>query len=305
MTEESTGGYSSLPPWAVRALDHFKPLPGFRDTEPDPARLRQWEGFRARFETRWWELAPDQWKVPEDHPAYEWLRFNYTYPPADYVRQCILEVAIECAWEMGANQRPGSVIAAVKELDILNDQISEAAAHLAGLFRQRDKLREGYSLSDSSPDAEASAPDAFRLAGLFELVFSKHHFRTASSHYKAGLDTLYDALSSSNGAAPTIADLLDEISCRMPRVVTPFDAGDIAIMGSKTNRSEWSPWALRLVARLSDWAGNGLPDGFFLACLTHDQLATLLTVALDAPPEAYNGPQMRELIKRHKARAAS
>ncbi|MDI3511600.1 MAG: hypothetical protein PWQ61_2365 [Betaproteobacteria bacterium] len=294
----------SLPPWATRALDHFKPLPGFRDTEPDPARLRQWEGFRARFEKRWNELAPDQWKVPEDHSAYAWLRFHYTYPPADYVRQCILEVAIECAWEMGANQRPGGVIAAVKELDSLNDQISQAAAHLASLFRQRDQLRDSFSLSDSSPDAEASAPDAFRLAGLFELVFSKHRFRTASYHYKAGLESLYDALSSSNGAAPTIADLLDEISCRMPRVVTPFDAGDIAIMGSKTNRSDWSPWALRLVARLSDWAGNGLPDGFFLACLTHDQLATLLTVALDAPPEAYNGPQMRELIKRHKARAA-
>lgn len=295
----------SLPPWAIRALDHFKPQPGFRDTEPDPARLRQWEGFRARFETRWHELVPDQWKVPEHHPAYEWLRFNYTYPPADYVRQCILEAAIECAWEMGANKQPTAVIAAVKELDSLNDQISETAGKLATLFRQRDQLREGYSLSDSSPDTEVTSPDAFRLPGLLELVFSKHRFRTASYCHKEGLSTLYDALSSSNGEAPTIADLLDEISWRMPRVVTPFDAGDIAIMGSKTNRSEWSPWALRLVARLDDWTGNGLPDGFFLACLTHDQLATLLAVALDAPPDAYNGPQMRELIKRHRARAAS
>lgn len=295
----------SLPPWAARALDHFKPLPGFRDTEPDPARLRQWDGFRARFETRWHELAPDQWKVPEDHPAYEWLRFNYTHPPAEYVRQCILETAIECAWEMGANQRPGAVIAAVKELDSLNDQISQAAASLASLFRQRDQLREQYSLSDSSPDAEATSPDAYQLAGLLELVFSKHRFRTASYQYKDGLNTLYDALSSSNGAAPTVADLLDEVSWRMPRVVTPFDAGDIAMMGSKTNRSQWSPWALRLVARLSEWAGHGLPDGFFLSCLTHDQLATLLAVSLDAPPDAFNGPQMRELIKRHKARAAS
>ena len=294
----------SLPPWAVRALDQFKPQPGFRDSEPDPARLRQWDGFRARFETRWWELAPDQWKVPEDHPDYEWLRFNYTYPPADYVRQCILETAIECAWEMGANQRPAGVIAAVKKLDSLNDQISQAATHMASLFRQRDQLRESFSLSDSSPDAEASAPDAFRLAGLFELVFSKHRFRTASRHYKEGLDTLYDALSSSNGEAPTIADLLDEISWRMPRVVTPFDAGDIAIVGSATNKTEWSPWALRLVGRLSDWAGNGLPDGFFLSCLTYDQIATLLSVALDAPPEAYNAKQMGNLIRAHKSRKA-
>lgn len=295
----------SLPSWGVRALDHFKPQPGFRDTVPDPLRLRQWEGFRARFENRWHELAPDKWNVPEDHPAYRWLRLNYKYPPADYVRQCILESAIECAWEMGANQSPGSVVAAVRELDSLNDQISQKAAHLASLFRQRDQLREKYSLSDSSPDAEVSAPDAFRLAGLFELVFSKHRFRTASYDYQAGLDTLYDALSSSTREAPTIADLLDEISCRMPRVVTSFDAGDIAIMGSRTNRSEWSPWALRLVARLSDWAGNGLPDGFFLSCLTNDQLATLLTVALDAPPEAYNSQQMRELIKRYKNRTTT
>jgi hypothetical protein len=60
-----------------------------------------------------------------------------------------------------------------------------------------------------------------------------------------------------------------------------------------------------LVARLSDWPGNGLPDGFFLSCLTRDQLATLLTVVLDAPPTAYNRQQMGELIKRYKARSES
>lgn len=275
------------------------------DTEPDPTCLRQWQGFCARFEKRWFELAPDQWKVPEHHPAYERLRFDCIYPPTDYVRQCILEAAIECTREMGANKRPAAVIAAVKGLDSLHDQITQAAADLASLFRQRDQLCEEYSLSDSSPDAETSAPDAFRLAGLLELVFRKQHFRTASYRHKAGLEALYVALSSRGKPTPTIADLLDEISWRSARDVTPRDAGDIAIMGSKTNRSEWSPWALRLVARLDDWAENELSEGFFLACLTHDQLATLLAVALDAPPDAYNGPQMRELIKRHRARAAS
>ena len=295
----------SLPPWALRALDAFKPEPGFRDTEPDPARLRQWEGFRTRFETRWNELAPDKWKVPELHPGYGWLLVNHAYPPTEYVRQCILESAIECAWEMGANKRPAAVIAAVKELDTLNEQITQEAANLASLFRQREQLREDFSLSDSGPDAESSEPDAFRLAGLLELVFSSHRFRTASYRNKGHLDALYDSLSSSGRPAPTIADLLDQISLRSAREVTPRDAGDIAIVGSKTNRSDWSPWALRLVARLGERGGNGLPDGFFLTCLTHDQLATLLTVTLDAPPEAYSGPQMRELIKRHKARSAS
>lgn len=292
----------SLPPWAVRALDHFKPTPGFRDTEPDPARLRQWEGFRARFEMRWFELAPNQWNVPEHHPAYEWLQHNHTHPPAEYVRESILEVAIECAWEMGANKQPAAVIAAVKELDSLHDQITQAAAVLASLFRQRDQLCEEYSLSDSSPDAENSAPDAFRLAGLLELVFRKQHFRTASYRHKTGLEALYVALSSRGKPAPTIADLLDEISWRSARDVTPRDAGDIAIAGSTTNKTDWSPWALRLVARLDDWEGSGLPDGFFLSCLTYNQIATLLSVALDAPPEAYNAKQMGNLIRAYKSR---
>lgn len=293
-----------LPPWAVRALDNFKPLPGFRDNEPDPARLRQWEGLRARFEKRWHELAPDQWKVPEDHPDYEWLRFKYTYPPADYVRQCILEAAIECAWEMGANKRPAAVIAAVKELDVLHEQITQAAGGLASLFRQRDQLLEDYSLSDLSLDSETNELDAFRLAGLLELVFSKHRFRTASYRYKAGLDVLYDALSSRGRPAPTIADLLDEISWRSARDLTPRDAGDIAVVGSTTNKTEWSPWAHRLVARLDDdWTGY-LPDGFLLSCLTYSQIATLLSVALDAPPEAYNTTQMGNLIRSYKARKA-
>ena len=295
----------ALPAWAERALEQFKPKSPYRGDGPDIAFLRQWDTFRRRFTDRWSEVAPDQWKVPEDHPSYAWLRRNYVFPPADYVRQCILEVAIECAWELGVNKPPAAVIEAVKELDRLNEQISESAKELAALFRQRDQLRFDYSLSDRTRDAEPGSPDPFTLPGVMEMTFKKYQFRTSSYCFKDGLNTLYDALSSSGGDAPTIADLLDEISWRMPRVVTSFDAGDIAVIGSKTNRSEWSTWALRLVARLRDWAGNGLPDGFFLSCLTHDQIATLLTVVIDAPPGVYNGPQMRELIKRHKARAAS
>jgi hypothetical protein len=298
------GGKMNLPDWALRALDHFKPQSPYRGDGPDPGRLRQWAVLCGRFEARWQELAPDQWKVPVDHPAYAGLRRGYRFEPADYVRQCILETAIECAWESGANKRPAEVIEAVKELDRLNEKISELAENLASLFRQRDNIRLDFSLRDQSRDEETAAPDPFNLAGVLELTFKKHHFRTSSYCYQDGLGVLYDALSSSNGDAPTIADVLDEISWRMPRAVTSFDAGDLAVIGSKTNRSEWSPWALRLVARLNDWAGNGLPDGFFLECLTHDQLATLAMVSVDAPSDAYNAPQMRELIKRFKARSS-
>lgn len=292
-----------LPDWAIRALEHFRPLPPHRAEEPDPDRLRQWNVFRERFKTRWRELRPERWKVPEDHPSYGTLRRQgYLYEPADYVRQCILETAIECAWELGSNKRPSQVVEAVKELDRLNQKVSEAAEALARLLRQRDRIRLDFSLSDRSRDAEASVPDPFTLAGVLELTFTKDGFRTSGCDYQKGLETLYDALSSSHGEAPTIADLLDEIAWRMPRVVTTFDAGDLAVIGSKTNSTEWSPWALRLVARLGDWAGNGLPDGFFLECLTHDQLASLAMVALDAPAGAYNAAQMRQLIKRYRQR---
>jgi hypothetical protein len=295
-----------LPDWAIRALEHFRPLPPYRAAEPDPDRLRQWNVFRERFEVRWHELGPEQWKVPNEHPSYGSLRHQgYLYEPAEYVRQCILETAIECAWELGSNKQPSQVVEAVKELDRLNEKVSEAAEALATLLRQRDRLRLDFSLTDRNRDADAGTPDPFTLAGVLELTFRKDGLRTSSYDYKRGLETLYDALSSSTGDAPTIADLLDEVAWRMPRVVTTFDAGDLAVIGSRTNSTEWSPWALRLVARLSDWAGNGLPDGFFLECLTHDQLATLAMVAVDAPPGVYNAAQMRQLIKRYRDRQAN
>lgn len=293
-----------LPDWALRALAHFKPQNTFRSDGPDPQRLRQWEAFSERFTRRWAELEPEKWHVPDEHPQYGHLRRTYLYPPQDYVRQCILECAIESAWEMGANKSPADVVAAVREMDSLNDQISASAAALATLFRQRDQLRNDYGLSDQWADTEHEHPDAFRLAGVLELTLSKQRFRTSDYDYQEGLATLYEAMASTRRDAPTIADVLDEISCRQPRMAAPFEAGDIAVVGSRTNKSPWSPWALRLVARLGDLAGNGLPHGFFLTCLTHDQLATLAMVAVDAPDGAYSGPQMRELIKRHRLRAA-
>jgi hypothetical protein len=190
----------------------------------------------------------------------------------------------------------------VRELDRLNDLISEGAQALAILFKQRAQIKDDFYIGDRQADEQEAAPDAFRLAGALELTLKKHQFRTASFEHRSGLETFYRAMNSSNGREPTIADLLDEISWRMPRVVTSFDPGDIAVMGSKTNRSEWSPWALRLIARLDDWPGNGLLDGFFLDCLTNEQLATLAMVSVDAPPGAYSAPQIRELKKRYRAR---
>lgn len=304
MRAEPRMGAMALPGWAMRALAHFKPLPGYRGDAPDPDRLRHWNGFSERFARRWADLAPDGWGVPDDHPSYAGLRRNgYIFPPSEYVRQGILESAIEAAWEMGANKKPADVVAAVREMDRLNEKISEAAEQLATLFRLRDQLRTDYGLSDQGADTEAEYPDAFRLSGVLELTLSKDRFRTSSWDYKEGLQTLYEAMASSRREAPTIADVLDEISWRQPRRAAPFEAGDIAVVGSRTNKSPWSPWALRMIARLGDWAGNGLPNSFFLDCLTNEQLAILAEVSCDAPAGVFNAEQMRKLRTRHAKRA--
>lgn len=293
-----------LPAWALRALEHFKPLPGYRGDAPDPDRLRQWQGFSERFTRRWADLAPEGWRVPDDHPRYEGLRRSgYIYPPSEYVRQCILECAIESAWEMGANKTPSRVVDAVRNLDRLNEEISKSAKLLAALFREREQLRTDYGLSDQWADAAADNPDAFKLSGVLELTLSKDRFRSSSWDFKQGLETLYTAMAATSREAPTIADVLDEISWRQPRMAAPFEAGDIALMGSRTNKSPWSPWALRMIARLGDWPGNGLPRGFFLDCLTSEQLAMLAEVGCDAPAGVFNAEQMRKLRTRHEKRA--
>jgi hypothetical protein len=297
-------GAMELPGWALRALAHFKPLLGYRGDAPDPERLMQWEGFNTRFRQRWNDLAPDNWRVPENHQSYSYLEREYRYPPSEYVRQCILECAIESAWEMGANKSPGAVVEAVREMDRINDKISECAATLATLFRQRDQLMSEYGLSDQRADVESELPDAFKLEGVLELTLSKDRFRTADYEYKEGLATLYTAIASSRRDAPTIADVLDEISYRQPRMAAPFEAGDIAVVGSRTNKSPWSPWALRMIARLGDWPGNGLPRTFFLDCLTNEQLSVLAEVSCDAPPGAFNSEQMRKLRTRHAQRVS-
>jgi hypothetical protein len=98
--------------------------------------------------------------------------------------------------------------------------------------------------------------------------------------------------------------VLDEVANKIPRIVSSLDAGDIAVVGSKSNKSEWSPWVLRLIGRLEDWSGNGLPSGFFLECLTNDQLADLARLAFDADSDAaINGEQMRKVKDRYKKRS--
>lgn len=292
-----------IPKWAERALAHFRPMPAYRSDAPDPDRWAQWLAFESRFRTRWAELDSDRWRVPDDHPSYAWLRRGYMFPPNEYVRQCILECAIESAWELSAGQPPQKTIEAVKELDRLNDLISDAAGNLAALFRQRQTLKDTYSLNDTWQDYEENHPDAMRLFGAFELALTRPDFQRWASVAKPEIEALLNIAATQSRPVPTWAAVLDEVSYRSPRVVTSLDAGDIAVMGSKSNKSKWSPWVLRLIGRLDDWAGNGLPNGFFLECLTNDQLASLARVAFDADSDApINGEQMRKAKERYRER---
>lgn len=294
-----------FPDWAERALEHFRPKAAHRSDTPNPERQRQWDGFNERFRARWYELSVHEWRVPQDHPRYAHLKVHYKYPPDQYVRQCILECALECAWELGANKRPAKVIEAVKELDSLNEKISEIAGDLASLFRQRQELVETFGLTDQRLDFDEHQPDSFHLFGALELALTRRNVQTWAYVASKEIDAFLTMAAIQSRPKPTCPDLLDEVSCRSPRLVGCLDAGDIAAIGSKSNRSEWSPWALRLIGRLDDWAGNGLPHGFFLECLTHQQLATLLEVATDAPPGIFSATQIKELVKRYRKREKS
>lgn len=227
------------------------------------------------------------------------------FPVPDYVRQCILECALECALDLAAGKSPDRVVAAVKELDALNDQISELSGTLAAIYRQRNSLKEEFGLTDRSRDADEGAADPFRLLGALELALGRPDLLGWGLGASDELAALYSIAASQSRKGPEWADLLDEASYRYPRAPGLLDPADVAMIGGRTNKSPWSPWALRLIGALGDWAGNGLPKGFFLSCLQNSQLATLAEVAFGAPPGAFSDEQMRKLKGRHSSREQS
>lgn len=282
---------ANMPEWARRAIDAYRPSVAYGSEHPNKARFGQWQAMRERLGRRWHELAPDGWRVPKDHSAYAGLiRAGYLHPPADCVRQAILESAIESAWELASGREPVAVVDAVRRVDELNEEISELAKLLARKFRARQQYLDDFLLNDRGADAEECSPDPFELAGAVEQTL----IRTNQAHRQIGL-----VLS----AAPTWADTLETVADRMPRVVGPMDAADLAVIGGATNKTEWSPWLQRLIARLGGWFGFGLPDGFLLRCLTNEQIASLAVVVFDAPDGAkINGEQVRKLRARNLKR---
>lgn len=293
-----------LPCWAERALEQFRPRPVHGTGEPDANRMRQWEGFNARFRALWEYLEPEKWRVPEQHPRYSILSRHQIHPPADCVRQLILEIAIESAWELGAGKDPQKTTDAVKKLASLNEEISEKAGELADLFRDRQELKDSFHLSDQSMSIEENHRDPFRLFDALELALKHDNFCHWAHVAKTEIEAFLTSARRPSRPKPNWADLLDQASFRTSQSSTGRDLGDDAVIGSTTKKSEWSPLALQLIGRLNDSGSHGLPDGFFLKCLTNKQLATLAEVAFNADDIKINESQMRKLKTAYLKRKA-
>lgn len=282
-----------LPQWAERAFEKHRPQ-GVGNNGPDPDRLAWWEGCKQRFELRWNDLEPTSWKVPNEHGCYIGLRRSIVLCPPDFVRLCILETVLDLAWDQSVGNSPKRVTPSVKELELLNAKIASTASELAGLFRQRDRLRLDNGVEDLETDY--AALDAFDLWDAFELAIKSPH--VANWAYVAQHETarFLNIARNQSRTKPRWPDLLDQVAGRSVRAVVPSDAGDVAVHASRTKATEWSRWGRRLLGTLDDWTGT-FPRGFLRGCLTGAHLACLLEVALDAPFDVFNKRQMERLSK--------
>lgn len=290
----------NLPDWAERALELFRPAPVHGSDEPDPERSNQWTEVCRRFRSRWGDLEPQKWKVPKTHLRYDVIAAGSKYSAAECVRQTILEIAVEIALDLGAGKNPKETIDAVRQLDLLNCEISEKAEQLAAKFREREALKGKFRLIDRSISDE-NYPDPFCIFGALELAATQEKFCNWAHVYKAEI-SLFLSSTKKPRANPDWADLLDQASYRESKSVTGRDLGDVAAIGSTTNKSKWSQASLQLIGRLDDSTSHGLPAGFLLRRLTYKQLANLASVAFNADPkddERINEDQMRMLKNAH------
>jgi hypothetical protein len=277
----------NLPDWAERVLDNRKPLPPTfpKGQGPDAERLKKWNIFNARFRSRWSELETDKWKIPEHSD------------PENHIRTHILACAVKCAWELGNDRRPLQVIEAVKELDSLNEKICDTAELLAGLLRRRDILTEDFSLSEN----DYSELDPIDLWDALELALKVPDLVDWACVAKDDLHRFLRVAREQSRPGPEWPELLEQLSDRDYRRSLPCDAPDVAVFASGTNKSDYSPWSLRLISMLDD--RNRYYGGSVLKHLTNEQLANLASVAFGAGDDAkINGEQMRKLKVSYRRR---
>jgi hypothetical protein len=294
-----------LPEWANRALDQFKPEVSYSKDEPNPEMLEKWRSIKKRFENRWSEVGPDDWKIPEQHPQYAAIEVHCKYPPIEHFKQAILEIAIESAWDISTDKSPTKTLEAQRNLYQVNNQIIEAAENLASLFRQRQTLQADFHLTDKSLFYEQNRPDPFDVFGAFELALKGHEYCAWAMVDRPVIDAFLAIAKKSSAARPRPdwSALLDQLSYRETQTITGRDAGDIAVLSGTTNKSDWSPLCRRLIARFEERHESGFSDGFLLTWLTNLQLASLASVAFDAGPDAaINEDQIRKLKSTSKKR---
>jgi hypothetical protein len=282
-------GFGSLPVWAVRALLLHQPAPGVASSEPDGELLERWESLRARFVSRWHDLKVNRWKVPRIHPCYADLGRD---PPDEYVRQCILETAIECAMD---STDPIKSAQAKKELDRLNEEIFRTARALAASLRQRAELLDSNPIDDRP---EWGNVDHILLWESFREVLKLPAFLSLTTTYSDVTEPFVHLMRKSGSRAPGWCDLLDCLTMREPQSVL-IDPGIRAAVSSPTKSTEWSRWGRRLLGLLDGWEGD-YPPGFLAGCLTYEQISLLAEVASGAPDNAFSSEQMRKLTKGYR-----
>lgn len=255
----------TLPTWAAHALDTFKPLPPHGASEPNAERLAAWEALRDRLVHRWHEVGGNGWRVPL------------------YARQAILETAVACALEYLQGKTPARAAQGLHELDRLNESITTAAAQLADLVAQHQALRESEGLDDWGDDA-ADPLDLWAWLAALDVPTPAALARVQHGH-------------TTSRPVPGLVELLQALAQRHARPAAPLWTVDRReTFGRKT--AGWAPLARRLFASLDrSRGGNGIN---LLDCLTPDQLAALLCVTLNAPPEAFTTDAIKALRSRYR-----
>jgi hypothetical protein len=303
---------SQLPDWASRVLNGRRPLPPYGETSPNSERLALWNAIHERFKKQWFEIEPDNWKVPQDHESYARLiSSGYMYSGSEYMKSGILECAVSIAFEIGAKQNPAGVKEAVAKLNRLNSDISDQAEKLAELFEKREALMTKWMLSDEwllSDESASDSLDSFDFFDALELLLQRQPYyewgSVADEKVTAFLDQKWQSRTS-----PDWQGLLSMVAERSLRQAARTTTSDAAVVGSRKSQpseeshANWSRWALRLVGSLDGYAGNGLPGGFILACLAPSDVASLARVALNAPAGQFSSDQIKMLIRRYKKRS--
>lgn len=267
----------SIPAWAELALQAHKPRPPNRPQggEPDRAAMDLWEAYSARFRHQWFVLDVDQWSVPRG---------------TQRERDCynILTAALDCAKRLGKGVHPAKVIRARKDLLSLDDEISTAATKLASLLRLRDGIQNDSGVANWRQDEFCLDP--MDLWDAMEMAFNPS---PGSGRETPQADVWPQLLQSLNIArttslsVPEWPDLLEQLGERFEPGTGAGSFPDITTHGSDTNKTQYSPWCRVLI--------DILKDRRLLEYLTLPQLASLASVAFDAPENAISDKQIGSL----------